>query len=60
MKVVDKRTTEKRIWRDCNGMYHLQVRYLPVYDWEDDGWKTVYASTNQSEILKKYYNKEWY
>lgn len=60
MELVENRKTEKRIWRDCNGLFHLQVRYLPVYSWEEDGWKTIYASTNESDVLKRYYGKEWY
>ena len=60
MQIVENRTIEKRIWRDCNGMFHLQVRYLPVYNWEEDGWRTIYASTNKSDVIKRYYRKEWY
>lgn len=60
MQIVENRTIEKRIWRDYNGMFHLQVRYLPVYNWEGDGWRTIYASTDKSDVVKRYYRKEWY
>lgn len=60
MSIQENRKTERRIWRDCNGLYHLQVRYLPVYSWEDEGWKTIYASTSKSDVVKKFYRKEWY
>ena len=60
MELIENRKTEKRIWRDRNGLFHLQVRYLPVYSWKEDGWKTIYAYTNESDVLKRYYGKEWY
>ena len=60
MELIKNRKTEKRIWRDCNGLYHLQIRYLPVYSWEDDGWKTIYASTDKTQVVERMYRKEWY
>lgn len=60
MKPIENRATEKRIWRDCNGLFHLQIRYLPVYSWEDDGWKTIYASTDKTQVVERMYRKEWY
>lgn len=60
MKPIENRTIEKRIWRDCNGLFHLQIRYLPIYSWEDDGWKTIYASTDKTQVVERMYRKEWY
>ena len=53
-----KRKIEKRIWRDPNGLYHIQIRYLPLYNWEGDGWKTIYANTSQTEVYRKFYGGE--
>ena len=37
---------EKRIRRDVNGFYQVQIRHLPVEDWEPlDGWRTVFISS---------------
>ena len=37
---------EKRIRRDANGFYNVQVRMLPVEDWQPlDGWGTVYITS---------------
>ena len=37
---------EKRIRRDANGFYQVQVRHLPVEDWEPlDGWRTVFITS---------------
>ena len=60
MKPIENRTIEKRIWRDCNGLFHLQIRYLPIYSWEDDGCKTIYASTDKTQVAERMYRKEWY
>ena len=36
---------EKRISRDVNGFYRVQIRFLPVEDWEpNDGWRTTYIT----------------
>lgn len=59
MEIQENRRIEKRIWRDPNGLYHLQIRRVPVYSWEDDGWVTMYASNFLREVLPKYYGKEF-
>jgi hypothetical protein len=36
---------EKRISRDENGFYRVQIRFLPVEDWEpNDGWRTTFIT----------------
>jgi len=48
---------EKRISRDENGFYRVQIRHLPVQDWEPmDGWGTVFITSiyeNARERLDK-------
>ena len=58
--VIKNRQTEKRIWKDSHGLYHLQIRYIPVYSWEDDGWKTIYASDSYISVAERFYGKEYY
>ena len=37
---------EKRIYKDANGFYNVQVRFLPLEEWEPaDGWRTVFISS---------------
>ena len=37
---------EKRIRRDANGFYNVQIRILPVEDWQpNDGWGTVFITS---------------
>ena len=37
---------EKRIKKDANGFYNVQIRMLPVEDWQpNDGWGTVYITS---------------
>ena len=37
---------EKRITRDANGFYNVQIRILPVEDWQpNDGWGTVFITS---------------
>lgn len=37
---------EKRIRRDENGFYNVQIRHLPVEDWQPlDGWGTVFITS---------------
>lgn len=37
---------EKRITRDANGFYQVQIRMLPVLDWQpNDGWGTVFITS---------------
>lgn len=39
---------EKRISRDENGFYRVQIRFLPVEDWEpNDGWRTTFITLIQ-------------
>ena len=36
---------EKRIMRDSNGFYLVQIRCIPVEDWQpNEGWSTVYIT----------------
>ena len=37
---------EKRIMKDDNGFYNVQIRILPVEDWQpNDGWGTVFITS---------------
>ena len=37
---------EKRIRRDANGFYNVQIRHLPVEDWQpNEGWGTVFITS---------------
>ena len=37
---------EKRIKRDANGFYNVQIRHLPVEDWQqNEGWGTVFITS---------------
>jgi hypothetical protein len=37
---------EKRIHKDANGFYNVQIRFLPLESWEPgDGWRTVYITS---------------
>lgn len=45
---------EKRIIRDCNGFYNVQIRFLPVQDWEmNDGWRTTYVTQNPDHARER-------
>ncbi len=36
---------EKRIRKDANGFYQVQIRHLPVEDWQpNEGWGTVFIT----------------
>ena len=49
---------EKRIRRDENGFYQVQIRRLPVEDWQPlDGWGTVFI-TNIYENARKRLSQE--
>ena len=52
--MMDK-VMEKRIIKDENGFYQVQIRFLPLEDWEPaDGWRTILVSSiyeNAVEIL---------
>ena len=37
---------EKRILKDHNGFYNVQIRSVPVENWkQNDGWGTVYTTS---------------
>ena len=37
---------EKRIYKDANGFYKVQIRFLPVESWEpNDGWRTTFITS---------------
>ena len=37
---------EKRIIKDANGFYNVQIRHLPVEDWQsNEGWGTVFITS---------------
>ena len=37
---------EKRIRKDANGFYQVQIRMLPVEDWQpNEGWGTVFITS---------------
>ena len=43
VSIMDK---EQRIYKDENGFYNVQIRFLPVEDWEpNDGWRTIFISS---------------
>lgn len=46
-------TIEKRIIKDINNFYRVQIRFLPLEDWElNDGWRTVYISEIYEHALE--------
>ena len=46
-------TIEKRIIKDVNNFYHVQIRFLPLEDWEsNEGWRTVYISEIYEHALE--------
>ena len=45
---------EKRIYKDVNGFYNVQIRFLPVEDWEpNDGWRTVFITSIRENAQKR-------
>ena len=45
---------EKRIRRDENGFYNVQIRILPLEDWEmGDGWRTTLITSIYENAKKK-------
>ena len=45
---------EKRIRRDENGFYNVQIRILPLEDWEmGDGWRTTFITSIYENAEKK-------
>lgn len=52
---------EKRIWRDSNGLYHIQIRFVPIYEWEDnDGWRSIYITDSEKNATEKLYGEQIY
>ena len=50
----EKMGFEKRITRDTNGFWEVQVRILPVEEWQFlDGWGTVFISSDYSNAKKQ-------
>lgn len=48
---------ESRVIKDANGFYRLQVRFLPLEDWEkyNDGWRT--CAISETPYTEKWSNK---
>lgn len=45
---------EKRIRKDVNGFYNVQIRILPVEDWQpNDGWGTVFITRIYEHALER-------
>lgn len=50
---------EERIIKDDNGFYNVQVRILPVEDWQqNDGWGTVYITGIYEHAVEKLSRKD--
>lgn len=46
-------TIEKRIIKDVNNFYRVQIRFLPLEDWEsNDGWRTIYITQIYEHALE--------
>lgn len=48
---------EERIIKDDNGFYKVQIRFLPLEDWEGDGWRTTYVSDFFDAALERVSDK---
>ena len=45
---------EKRIQKDANGFYNVQIRMLPVEDWQpNDGWGTVFITSIYDHAVER-------
>ena len=45
---------EKRIEKDTNGFYNVQVRNLPAEDWQqNDGWGTVFTTSIYDHAVER-------
>lgn len=45
---------EKRIIKDSNGFYNVQVRILPMEDWQpNEGWGTVFITSIYENALTR-------
>lgn len=50
----DDYSFEKRVRLDANNFYQVQIRILPVADWEpDDGWRTVYITSIYQHAIER-------
>lgn len=50
----DDYSFEKRVRLDANKFYQVQIRILPVADWEpDDGWRTVYITSIYQHAIER-------
>lgn len=49
---------EERIYRDENGFYNGQIRFLPLDAWEPcDGWRTFCCSSSLAWVREKIHPK---
>lgn len=49
---------EERIIKDVNGFYKVQVRHMPLEEWEQgDGWGTIYTSSIFEHALERVNDK---
>ena len=54
MKNGTSATFEKRVRKDANGSYDVQIRILPVEDWQpNEGWRTVYATSIYEHAMER-------
>ena len=45
---------EKRIQKDANNFYQVQIRILPVEDWQpNEGWGTVFITSVYESALEQ-------
>ncbi len=45
---------EKRIRKDANGFYQVQIRMLPVEDWQpNEGWGTVFITSIYENAMSR-------
>lgn len=50
----DNYSFEKRVRLDANKFYQVQIRILPVADWEpDDGWRTVFITSIYQHAIER-------
>lgn len=50
----DDYSFEKRVRLDANHFYQVQIRILPVADWEpDDGWRTVFITSVYDHAIER-------
>mgnify|MGYP007070105710 CR=1 FL=1 len=45
---------EKRIKKDANGFYNVQIRMLPAEDWQqNEGWGTVFITSIYKNAVER-------